>query len=48
MWFATSVDGVVEAQRIRYPFDRQRVREFTVITSLNALRIRLVERAARR
>ncbi len=44
VWFATSVDGIVEAQRIRYPFDRQRVREFTVITSLNALRQRLLAR----
>ncbi len=44
VWFATSVDGVVEAQRIRYPFDRQRVREYTVITSLNALRARLLNR----
>ncbi len=48
VWFATSVDGVVEAQRIRYPFDRQRVRDYTVITSLNALRARLLERQSSR
>lgn len=46
VWFATMVDGQVETQLLNMPFDRDRVRQFTVITSLNALRLRLVARAA--
>ncbi len=41
VWMATSVGGVVEATRLRFPFDRERVREYTVISVLNALRLRL-------
>jgi nicotinamide-nucleotide amidase len=42
VWMATSVDGVVEATTLRFPFDRDRIRQFTTISVLNALRLRLV------
>ena len=45
VWMATSVDGVVEAQRLAFPFDRERTRQFTTISVLNALRGRLLDRA---
>lgn len=41
VWLATLVDGQVEPFRIRYRYDRERVRQFSVITVLNALRLRL-------
>lgn len=41
VWLATLVDGTVEPFRIRYRFDRELVRQFSVITVLNALRLRL-------
>lgn len=44
VWMATSVDGEVEAMRVLWPFDRTRIRQFTVITVLDALRRRLLER----
>ena len=44
VWMATSVDGVVEASRIKYPFDRERTRQFTTITVLSLLRQRLEAR----
>jgi len=44
VWMATCVDGEVEAVRTRWPFDRTRVRQFTVITVLDALRRRLLAR----
>ncbi len=46
VWIATSVDGEVEAFSVNYPFDRPRIRRFTVITALNRLRQRLVDRRA--
>lgn len=42
VWMATSVDGVVEATTVKWPFDRDRIRQFTTISILNALRLRLV------
>ena len=44
VWMATCVDGEVEAVRTRWPFDRPRIRQFTVITVLDALRRRLLTR----
>jgi nicotinamide-nucleotide amidase len=44
VWMATSVDGVVEALRVSFPADRAQVRQFTVITVLNLLRLRLLAR----
>ena len=44
VWMATCVDGEVEAIRTRWPFDRTRIRQFTVITVLDALRVRLARR----
>ena len=44
VWMATCVDGEVEADRTRWPFDRPRIRQFTVITVLAALRRRLLAR----
>ncbi len=44
VWMATCVDGAVEAWRTRWPFDRTRIRQFTVITVLDALRRRLLAR----
>jgi nicotinamide-nucleotide amidase len=45
VFMATLVDGKVEATRAKFPFDRNRMRQFTTITVLNALRLRLVARA---
>ena len=45
VWMATCVDGVVDVVRTRWPFDRTRIRQFTVITVLDALRLRLLARA---
>lgn len=44
VFMATSVDGVVEVLRVKWPFDRERVRQFTTITALNQLRLRLLAR----
>ena len=44
VWMATSVDGVVESFTVKWPFDRERVRQFTTISVLNALRLRLDSR----
>jgi nicotinamide-nucleotide amidase len=44
VWIATSVDGVVEASVLRFAFDRLRVRQYTTISVLNALRVRLLDR----
>ena len=44
VWMATSVDGIVQVLKIEFPFDRNQIREFTVITVLNLLRRRLEER----
>ena len=42
VWMATSVGGVVEAVTVKWPFDRERIRQFTNISVLNALRLRLL------
>ena len=44
VWMATSVDGIVESFTVKWPFDRERVRQFTTISVLNALRLRLNSR----
>jgi nicotinamide-nucleotide amidase len=44
VWTATLVDGEVIANRSKFPFDRNRTRQFTTITVLNALRMRLLAR----
>jgi nicotinamide-nucleotide amidase len=44
VWMATLVDGVVVAQRSKFPFDRNRTRQFTTISVLNSLRVRLLAR----
>jgi len=44
VWMATCLDGEVEAVLVRWPFDRTRIRQFTVITVLDALRRRLLDR----
>ena len=41
---ATLVDGVVVTTKAKFPFDRNRTRQFTTITVLNALRQRLIAR----
>ena len=43
VWMATCVDGVVESVRVRWPFDRTRTRQFTVISVLVALRLGLLD-----
>ena len=45
VFMATLVDGEVVVTRAKFPFDRNRMRQFTTITVLNALRLRLVARA---
>ena len=44
VWMATLVDGEVVATRAKFPFDRNRTRQFTTITVMNALRMRLLAR----
>ena len=44
VWMATLVDGEVQTQMAKFPFDRHRTRQFTTITVLNALRLRLLAR----
>jgi len=44
VWMATCVDGEVEAVKVLFPFDRVRTRQFTVISVLNLLRLRLLAR----
>ena len=41
VWMATSVGGVVQSHSVKWPFDRERIRQFTTITVLNDLRLRL-------
>ncbi len=41
VWMATSVGGIVQSSTVKWPFDRERIRQFTTITILNALRLRL-------
>jgi len=45
VFMATSVDGAVEVLEVNWPFDRERVRQFTTITVLNQLRLRLIARS---
>ena len=42
VWSATCVDGAIEASVVVMPFDRERIRQFTTINTLNALRLRLL------
>jgi nicotinamide-nucleotide amidase len=44
VFLGIAVNGEVAVRRMRLPGDRQRVRQFAVITLLNALRLRLLER----
>lgn len=44
VFMATHVDGVTESTMVEWPFDRVRTREFTCITVLNQLRLRLLAR----
>ena len=45
VFMATLLDGEVESLRVDWPFDRNRIREFTTIAVLNQLRKRLLARA---
>ena len=47
VWMATCVDGVVESVRVRWALDRARTRQLAVISVLDALRLRLLDRAGR-
>ena len=40
VWMATLVEDEVEATRVKFPFDRERTRQFTTVSVLNNLRIR--------
>src|SRR5438132_1461382 len=44
VWMATLLDGLVVTQRSKFPFDRNRTRQFTTISVLNSLRMRLLAR----
>ena len=46
VFMATLVDGEVVTTRAKFPFDRNRMRQFTTITVLNALRLRIEARVA--
>ena len=41
VWMATNISGDVQSFKVLFPFDRAQIRQFTVITVLNALRKRL-------
>jgi nicotinamide-nucleotide amidase len=41
VWLATCVDGEAEAHQVRLPGDRERIRQFAVISVLDLLRRRL-------
>ena len=41
VWLATAVDGEVESTMVRLPGDRNQIRQFSVISVLNLLRLRL-------
>jgi len=45
VWMATSVGGDVQSFSVKWPFDRERIRQFTTITILNGLRLRLKKEA---
>ena len=42
VWMATLVAGEVEAARVKFPFDRERTRQFTTVSILNNLRVRVL------
>ena len=42
LWIVLHVNGASEALNLTLPFDRERIRQFTCIMSLNMLRTRLV------
>lgn len=42
VWMATLVDGQVEATKVKFPFDRERTRQFTTVSVLNNLRMRVL------
>ena len=42
VWMATLVAGEVEATRVKFPFDRERTRQFTTVSILNNLRVRVL------
>ncbi len=44
VWMASNIEGQVESFKVVFPFDRAQIRQFTVITVLNALRKRLESR----
>jgi nicotinamide-nucleotide amidase len=45
VFMATLLDGELMATRSTFPFDRNRTRQFTTISVLNMLRLRLISRA---
>ena len=42
VWMATLVNGEAEATRVKFPFDRERTRQFTTVSVLNNLRMRVL------
>ena len=42
VWMATLVNGEVEATHVKFPFDRERTRQFTTVSVLNNLRTRVL------
>jgi nicotinamide-nucleotide amidase len=46
VFIGLALDDVVESTQLRLPGDRRRIREFTVISALNLVRQRLLERQA--
>ena len=42
VWMATLVADEVEATRVKFPFDRERTRQFTTVSVLNNLRMRVL------
>ena len=47
VWIGTSVDGVTEAVKVQFPYDRTMARQLTVITALDILRRRLIGRTGK-
>lgn len=45
VWMASALEGEVQSSMVEWPFDRERTRQFTVINSLNGLRLRLLARS---
>ena len=46
VWIGLWLDGRAEVAALNIPFDRERIRQFTTISSLNLLRTRLLARVA--